>query len=112
MKPIEERNAMGLPSELEAVALIEAHTCAAAGSMSLGWWYGEVRAGRAPAPVMRGPRCTRWRLSDVREFWRQRAEQTAESAVAGALVQARAERASARARLVRAASKSAASLGQ
>lgn len=40
--------------------------------MSVSWWHAEVLAGRAPQPVMRGVRCTRWRVADVREFWRQR----------------------------------------
>jgi hypothetical protein len=43
--------------------------------MSLSWWLGEVAAKRAPQPVIRLPRCTRWRVSDVRDFWIQRARQ-------------------------------------
>jgi predicted DNA-binding transcriptional regulator AlpA len=58
-----------VPSELREVALIDAHTCAATGDMSISWWYDEVRAGRAPQPVIRKPRCTRWRVSEVRDFW-------------------------------------------
>ena len=103
---------VALPAELEAVALVDARTCAAAGAVSVGWWYGEVRDGRAPAPVMRGSRCTRWRLADVRDFWRKRAEQSAESDVAAALVQSRAEKASARARQLRAVGKAASPAAQ
>jgi hypothetical protein len=43
--------------------------------MSPSWWFDEVRAGRAPRPVIRGHRCTRWRLADVRRFWELRAAQ-------------------------------------
>lgn len=56
------------------VALIDAPTCAAAGAVSKSWWYAEVAAGRAPAPVVQGNRFSRWRLADVREFWRKRAD--------------------------------------
>lgn len=66
-----------LPVNLADVALIDASTCAAAGAMSVSWWRGEVAAGRAPKPAIRAPRCTRWRLSDVRAFWAAFAEQGA-----------------------------------
>lgn len=102
------KNALAaLPAELADVALIAAPVCAAAGSMSVSWWNEEVRAGRAPQPVVRMPRCTRWRLADVRAFWRARAEQSAEGAVTAALVQSRAARASAKAREPRTANKAA-----
>ena len=58
-----------LPPALAAVALVDARTCAAAGSMSESWWHEEVRAGRAPQPAIRAPRCTRWRAADVADFW-------------------------------------------
>lgn len=58
-----------LPSDLAAVALIDAKTCAAAGAVSVSWWHGEVAAGRAPNPVFRAPRMTRWRAFDVAQFW-------------------------------------------
>ena len=64
-----------LPPTLGEVALIDGQTCAAAGSMSVSWWHAEVAAGRAPKPVIRAPRCTRWRLADVRAYWTQLAEQ-------------------------------------
>lgn len=63
-----------LPADLAEVALIDATTCAAAGDMSVSWWHEEVREGRAPQPAIREPRCTRWRLADVRRFWIERAE--------------------------------------
>lgn len=64
-----------LPSPLDAVALIDAKTAAAVGSMSLSWWHAEVAAGRAPRPVIQQTRFTRWRLQDVRSFWERRAGQ-------------------------------------
>ena len=59
-----------VPAALVEVALVDAPTSAAVGGMSVSWWHAEVAAGRAPAPVLRRPRCTRWRMADVREFWR------------------------------------------
>lgn len=78
-----------LPPSLVDVALVGAPACAAVGAMSLSWWHAEVAAGRAPAPVIRAPRCTRWRLADVAEFWRQRAEQADPSAASAVTAQAR-----------------------
>lgn len=90
-----------LPADLAAVALIDAPTCAAAGAMSVSWWHSEVAAGRAPAPVIRKPRCTRWRLADVRAFWTSSAEQAAIDTKVAAEVKARAAKASAAARAKR-----------
>lgn len=56
--------------QIDDVALVDAGTSAGIGEMSVSWWYGEVAAGRAPAPVVRRPRCTRWLLRDVLAFWR------------------------------------------
>jgi predicted DNA-binding transcriptional regulator AlpA len=58
-----------MPAELASVALVTAKIAAAAGSVSLSWWYEKVASGEAPQPVIRGPRFTRWRLSDVLTFW-------------------------------------------
>ena len=58
-----------LPSDLTAVSLIDAKTCAVAGGISISHWQQLVRDGRAPSPVMRRQRCTRWRLADVVLFW-------------------------------------------
>ncbi|MBW7925837.1 MAG: hypothetical protein H3C59_13995 [Burkholderiaceae bacterium] len=52
------------------IALIDVTTAVSFGDMSESWWYAEVAAGRAPAPVVRRPRCTRWRLFDVLQFWK------------------------------------------
>jgi hypothetical protein len=92
-----------LPADLAGVALIDATTCAAAGAMSVSWWHEEVRTGRAPAPVIRKPRCTRWRMLDVRAFWAKSAEQASSDADAVASVTARATRASAASRVKRSA---------
>lgn len=66
-------NETQLPASLESVALIDAKTAAAVGCMSLSWWHAEVAAGRAPRPAIQQPRCTRWRLQEVRDFWARRA---------------------------------------
>lgn len=97
-----------LPADLAAVALIDAPTCAAAGTMSVSWWHEEVRAGRAPAPAIQQPRCTRWRMADVRAYWAKRAEQTAADEQAATSVKARATKASAAARAKRTACEAAA----
>lgn len=92
-----------LPADLAAVALIDAATCAAAGGMSVSWWHDEVRAGRAPAPAIRKPRCTRWRLSAVQTFWVKFAEQGSEDSLSAQAAQDRARKASQAAQAKRAA---------
>lgn len=87
---------------LSSVALIDAPTCAAAGGMSVSWWHDEVRTGRAPAPAVRQPRCTRWRLSDVVAFWQGFASKGEADTEAAAQVTAKAKKASAAARVKRA----------
>lgn len=64
-----------LLANLADVALIDARTCVTTGQMSVSWWHAEVAAGRAPQPAVRLPRCTRWRLSEVRQFWQDFAQQ-------------------------------------
>lgn len=92
-------NPQPLPADLAAVALIDAPTAAAAGSMSVSWWHAEVAAGRAPAPAFRAPRCTRWRVAEVAAFWRTFSAQG--DASAADAVKARATKASAAARAKR-----------
>lgn len=87
-------SAAALPVELVAVALIDAPTCAAVGDMSVSWWYEEVRAGRAPAPAIRKPRCSRWRVADVHAYWKEVAEKASANAQASAIVIAQAKKAS------------------
>lgn len=91
-----------LPAELVEVALVDAKTCASTGGMRLSWWHGEVAAGRAPQPVIRRPRCTRWRLSDVRAFWAALAENSRENTEATDRLLVAAKKASQAARAKRA----------
>ena len=56
------------PVSLQDVALIDARSSADAGCISVSQWYTLVAEGKAPAPVIRAPRCTRWRLADVRQW--------------------------------------------
>lgn len=63
-----------IPAGLEVVGMIDAKTAAAGGGASLSWWYAAVSAGRAPQPVVKGNRFTRWALADVRAFWAELAE--------------------------------------
>jgi hypothetical protein len=86
-----------VPAALADAALIDGPTCAATGAVSLSWWHEEVRAGRAPQPAIRRPRCTRWRLADVARFWREFTERTADD---GSVTQ-RAAKASAKAKIKR-----------
>ena len=87
-----------LPADVADVALAAADTCAAIGEMSVSWWHEEVRTGRAPKPVIQQPRCTRWRLADVRRFWADRAAQAADDTEAGDRMAANAKKASVKAR--------------
>jgi predicted DNA-binding transcriptional regulator AlpA len=98
-----------VPATLAAVALIDATTCAAAGAMSVSWWHEQVRVGRAPAPVVRSPRCTRWTLSQVRAFWEAFAQQAQVDPKAGLAVTAQAKKASRAAHAKRVAASQAAS---
>ena len=87
-----------LPADVADVALAAADTCAAIGDMSVSWWHKEVRTGRAPKPVIQQPRCTRWRLADVRCFWAERAAQAAGDTEARERMAAKAKKASVKAR--------------
>ena len=83
--------------DLSEVALIDAQSCAATGGMSVSWWHAQVAAGQAPQPAVRRPRCTRWRLAEVRSFWVTFAEQGEADEAAAQNQIARAKHASARA---------------
>ena len=50
------------------VALADITDVCALSRMSPSWVWDEVKEGRLPAPVIRLPRCTRWRLADVRAW--------------------------------------------
>jgi hypothetical protein len=58
-----------VPPGFEDVRLLDIKACCAPGDMGATWWRSEVAAGRAPEPVVRLPRCTRWRAADVHKFW-------------------------------------------
>ena len=87
-----------LPADVADVALIAADTCAAIGDVSVSWWHEEVRASRAPKPVIQQPRFTRWRLADVRRFWAERAARAAADTTPGERMAVRAKLASTKAR--------------
>ena len=91
------------PEALADVALIDVTTAAAGGGMGRSWWHAEVAAQRAPQPVIREPRCTRWRLVDVIRFWRERAEQGPANASTAEALKARATKASRAAQVKRTA---------
>lgn len=88
-----------VPAALADVALIDGPTCAAAGGMSLSSWLDLVRQKQAPQPAIRQPRCTRWRLADVRQFLIERAARGTDGSEA---LIANAKKASAAARAKRA----------
>lgn len=97
-----------LPPDLADVALIDAQACAAPGSMSVSWWYERVKVGAAPQPAVRAPRCTRWRLSQVKAFWIAFAKQAEVDIEAAARIKSRATKASAAAQAKRSAAAAAA----
>lgn len=53
-----------LPDE----ALIGIDAVIAIGPFGRTKFYDEVAAGRAPQPALKLPRCTRWRLGDIRAW--------------------------------------------
>jgi len=57
-----------VPTALEDVALIDGPACAAAAGCGLTRWHDLVRSGAAPAPAIRRPRFTRWRLAEIRAW--------------------------------------------
>lgn len=64
-----------IPDGLLDVAYISGAECAAAGSMSISQWHALVKEGKAPNPVIRKSRFTRWLLADVREWLIQYSKQ-------------------------------------
>jgi predicted DNA-binding transcriptional regulator AlpA len=80
------RPTTALPESLADVALIDGPTAAAAASISVSQWYDLVRNGAAPQPAFRAPRCTRWRLADVRLWLVQWAERESGSEAADTVI--------------------------
>jgi hypothetical protein len=97
--------ARSLPADLAEVALIDAATSVAPGGLSLSWWHAEVAAGRAPQPAVRMPRCTRWKISDVKAFWIAFAANALADKQAAANVLTKAAKASAAAQVARRAAR-------
>lgn len=96
-------NLPDIPPALADVAMIDGPQCAAAGAMSLSAWHELVRLKKAPQPVIRQPRCTRWNLAHVRAWLIEREAQSDPSA--SAAVTALATKASAAARAKREAAR-------
>ena len=63
-----------LPPALADVAFIDSASITVAAAISKSTWLELVRTGKAPQPVIRGPRFTRWKLCEIRDWLRQRAE--------------------------------------
>lgn len=83
-----------LPPNLAEVAFLDIRDVCMVARMSASWIHDEVRGGRFPQPMRFGPRCSRWRSADVREWLVARAaaaEADTETAVA---TSARAKKAS------------------
>lgn len=87
-----------VPTALADVALGDIRDVCAAVRMSPSWVHEETSAGRFPRPVVRMPRCTRWRLADVRNWLIERAAQAAADTRTAELMTARAKKASIKAR--------------
>lgn len=62
-----------IPEALADVALVDSRVCAAAMRGSVSSWLELVRTKCAPAPVIRQPRFTRWRLADLRAWLEEQA---------------------------------------
>lgn len=71
-------NPRPLPADVAAVCLLDISDVCAAVRMSASWVHDEVRARRFPQPLRYGPRCTRWRASDIRQYLIERAAQPQE----------------------------------
>lgn len=82
------------PTDLADVAFLDIRDVCALARMSASWIHDEVRARRFPQPLRFGPRCTRWRSSDIRVWLMARAEAAAADSLTAALLTARAKKAS------------------
>lgn len=83
-----------MTASLADVAFLDINDVCAVARMSASWIHDEVRAGRFPQPMRFGPRCSRWRSSDVRQWLIDRAAAAEADTQAGALLTARAKKAS------------------
>ena len=106
LQELKPKTTRPLPGDLAELALLDIDDVCNAVCMSRSWWHDEVRAGRAPAPLHFGPRCSRWTAAVIRQYLIQRAAQP--QAEAAELVKARATKASAAAQAKRKATRAAA----
>ena len=93
-----------LPEVHVDVALGDINDVRALVRMSASWVHEQVRLSKFPQPQRYGPRCTRWRIADIRQYLIERA--ALPQAEAAALAASRAKKASTKAaenRAVRAA---------
>lgn len=88
-------------ADLADVAFLDIRDVCAVTRMSASWIHDEVRTGRFPKPLRFGPRCTRWRSADVRDWLISRAQAATDDAATSANMTARAKRASDAARAKR-----------
>ena len=74
--PKRSRNAirLPLPQGHDDVALVDVRDIKALVRVGDSWIHNAVATGNFPAPVIRSPRFTRWRLSDVKEYLRALAQ--------------------------------------
>jgi predicted DNA-binding transcriptional regulator AlpA len=79
---------------LADVAFLDIRDVCAAARMSASWIHDEVRMGRFPQPLRFGPRCSRWRSSDVRDWLISRAASAEGDAETATLLRSRAKKAS------------------
>ena len=83
-----------LPPCLADVALVDGPNVAAAAGISISHFHELARRADAPEPLRFGSRCTRYRVSDVREWLIKRAREAAADTDTGARLTARAKNAS------------------
>ncbi len=100
-------NAMRPPlPNLADVTFLDIRDVCAAARMSASWIHDEVRARRFPQPLRFGPRCSRWRSAEIRDWLIARAAAAEADAAPGVMLAARAKRASDAAQAKRRASAS------
>ena len=80
-----------VPEALADAALVDVKGICAAASCSPSYWHAEVRGGRAPQPLRFGPRCSRWRLADVRAYLVERTARAANDTATAEQVKRRAK---------------------
>lgn len=90
-----------MPDAHADVALGDINDVCALIRMSPSWVHNSVSQGEFPSPVIRKPRCTRWRISDVREYIQGLVAKAASDPAAGEVTRAKAKVASAAAKAKR-----------